>query len=156
MRHDAKQRRIQALTQGIQIFFKTNHRWIDLIGDPAGQFQAARGNRRLRQQRMVEATETHADNQHQRQADDLRKFATITGFIKRHQQTAGAFHDKGICAGAIAQLHKTVSDVLQIDAHTVMRGGDMRRERLSQKIRIEVSTQRGNLCALRQIRRSDQ
>ena len=75
MRHVGEQRGVEPLAQEGHVVVRGFHGRVDAVGDPAGQRQAARGDRLGGEQRMVQAAQAQADDEHDRQAHGLRQVA---------------------------------------------------------------------------------
>jgi hypothetical protein len=136
MLDDAEQRRRQPRLQGRQVFAEARHRRIDAVGHPAGQRQAAGGDRLLGQQRMVDAAQAHADDQDHRQGEQRRQVGGVAGVAERHAETADAL-DQDRRRPASAAWSKRSGDVRQFDAPAFLRGGDVRRDRGAETVGID-------------------
>ena len=76
--NDAEQRGVQAGAQGGDVFVASRHFRIDLVGDPAGERQAARGDGLGREQAMVDAAESQADDEDHRQREADGEVGAVT------------------------------------------------------------------------------
>ncbi len=88
VRHDTKQRCLQAGLQGRQVFLETRHGRIDAVGHPAGQLQAAGSNRFRRQQGVAGTAQAHADDQDHRQAEVNRQIIAALVCAQRYAEAA--------------------------------------------------------------------
>ncbi len=122
MRHASQQRRGEPRPQHLDVFFHAGHLRIDLVGDPAGQAQAARADGLRGQQRVVEATEAQSHHQDHRQAEPRGEVGAVLRVAERHTESAGALDDEKV--GAAAQFVEAAGDDFEIDGDAVvLRGG---------------------------------
>ena len=83
---------------------------------------------------MVDATQAHADHQHQRHGEQAGQVAAVPIGSERHQEAAGALDDHRL--GACRELPVTIRDVRQIDFDSSLFRRDMRRDRGVEEIGI--------------------
>ncbi len=103
------------------------------LGDPSGELQRRARDRVRGEQRVVEATQAHADDQHDRQPQSARDVEHVEGGGERHQRSARPFdHDRvGLRARACATRQR--SRRARWTTPASRRGevrGDRRRERV--------------------------
>jgi len=130
IRHATEQRCGNALLERSEVLLETQHLRIDPVRHPAGQHEAACGDRLDRQQRMVEAAEPHADDQDQRQAQSGGQIRRVEAIAQRHAEAADAFDQH--CVGLRAGTIQRIDDDRRLDAHCG----------LGRLLRVRVAAQR--------------
>ena len=125
-----QQRRAKPLGQRRDVLIGNRHRRVDAIGDPAGEAQSAFAYGPRGQQRVVETTQTQADDENDRQAQALRKVRGIFMAIQRNAK---------MDAAQVNELMKLKPDVL---IYTVLSApaAEISRELASRKLTVPKSS----------------
>ena len=115
------------------------HRRVDVVRNPAGEFEAAR-DRVGGEQRVVDAAEPHADHEHDRHAERDGEIGHVLRVVHRHAEAAGAFDDDDLRARQRFAMAR--DDRVDVERHAFLRGDDMRRgRRLQQERRAQLGRQ---------------
>ena len=94
-----------------------------MVRDPAGEREAARRDRLARQQRVVEATEAHAHDEHHGKSEARGKLRGVDAAAERHAKAADALHDHDVRPRR--QLVERVHDAVEIDRDVPARAAAM-------------------------------
>ena len=126
----------QALLQRRDVLILALHHRVDVVADPAQALHAA-GLQRLRSQPcVVDAAQPHADHKYYRQMQCTHQVKLVQRGRDRRQPTANTLHHHDI--GLRTQTFERGHDRCQFHLHAILGSGQLRRQRLPQRVRVQV------------------
>lgn len=142
-KYDARDaRRGETLLERGRVIFGVRHRRIDMIGDPARKLEPARVNRPCGKQRVIEATQTHTNDQDYGQHQLYGEIGCVLAVIERNTESADAFHYDDV--GVRGKLAISGHDRAQFDGDPRCLRRDVRRDWQLEAIGVEQSLRRRN------------
>ena len=88
-------RQAETMRQHAYVRIAFSHLSIDPVGDPSGELQSARADRKRRQKRVIETTEAYADDEQHRYLKSRRDVEHVGRGSERNEGAACAFDDDG-------------------------------------------------------------
>ncbi len=136
MRQPPPARHRQALLQRGDVLVLALHRRVDVVADPAQALHAA-GLQRLRgQPRMVDAAQPHAHHHQHGQLQCTHQVQLVQRGRDWRQPTAHALHHHNV--GPRSQTFERGHDRRQLHLHAILGSGQLWRQRLPQRVRVQV------------------
>src|SRR5258708_34480870 len=90
--HYAEERTNKALLESTDVADQMRHVGEDAIRDPARATQSGNFDLPPREQGMIQASEPHPDDEHDRQTEPRGEVRSGLGCVQWHEKTSGAFH----------------------------------------------------------------
>ena len=85
---------------------------------------------------MIQTSQTHPNNEDHRQIQIGRQIRRVDAIAKRHDETADAFHQHRV--RQFGKLIEALPNHIQIDIDIFIRRRDVRRNRLGEKVAIQI------------------